>query len=56
MAVLEGTPGEVQRFAVDWMLGRLARWLRILGHDVAYGATCATARWSTARAMRAVSS
>src|SRR5205823_5560333 len=37
MAVLEGTPGEVQRFAVDWMLGRLARWLRILGHDVAYG-------------------
>lgn len=26
-----------QRFAVDWMLGRLARWLRVLGHDVAYG-------------------
>jgi uncharacterized protein with PIN domain len=26
-----------QRFAVDRMLGRLARWLRILGHDVAYG-------------------
>lgn len=26
-----------QRFAVDWMLGRLARWLRILGHDVAWG-------------------
>ena len=25
------------RFAVDTMLGRLARWLRILGHDVAYG-------------------
>lgn len=24
-------------FAVDVMLGRLARWLRILGHDVAYG-------------------
>lgn len=24
-------------FAVDRMLGRLARWLRILGHDVAYG-------------------
>ena len=24
-------------FAVDTMLGRLARWLRILGHDVAYG-------------------
>jgi uncharacterized protein with PIN domain len=37
------------RFAADRMLGRLARWLRILGHDVAYGphlgghtlATCA---------------
>lgn len=29
--------GEPVRFAVDWMLGRLARWLRILGHDVAYG-------------------
>ena len=25
------------RFAVDKMLGRLARWLRILGYDVAYG-------------------
>jgi uncharacterized protein with PIN domain len=25
------------RFAADRMLGRLARWLRILGHDVAYG-------------------
>lgn len=25
------------RFAVDTMLGRLARWLRVLGHDVAYG-------------------
>jgi uncharacterized protein len=24
-------------FAVDVMLGRLARWLRILGHDTAYG-------------------
>jgi len=24
-------------FAVDTMLGRLARWLRILGHDTAYG-------------------
>jgi len=30
--------GAAQRFAVDRMLGRLARWLRILGHDVAYGA------------------
>ena len=26
-----------RRFAVDRMLGRLARWLRVLGHDVAYG-------------------
>jgi len=25
------------RFAVDTMLGRLARWLRIVGQDVAYG-------------------
>jgi len=25
------------RFVADRMLGRLARWLRILGHDVAYG-------------------
>ena len=25
------------RFAVDKMLGRLARWLRIIGQDVAYG-------------------
>jgi uncharacterized protein len=25
------------RFAVDRMMGRLARWLRVLGHDVAYG-------------------
>jgi uncharacterized protein with PIN domain len=29
--------GGAPRFAVDWMLGRLARWLRILGHDVAWG-------------------
>jgi len=44
-----GTWGEGRRFAVDRMCGRLARWLRILGHDVAYGphlrgralATCA---------------
>jgi uncharacterized protein len=28
---------EPARFAVDRMLGRLARWLRILGHDVVYG-------------------
>jgi uncharacterized protein len=32
-----GDAGAVHRFAVDRMLGRLARWLRILGHDVAYG-------------------
>jgi uncharacterized protein len=31
------TAGAVRRFAVDTMLGRLARWLRVLGHDVAYG-------------------
>ena len=34
-------PDDLERahgaFAVDKMLGRLARWLRILGHDVAYG-------------------
>ena len=43
------TATEARRFAVDRMLGRLARWLRVLGHDVAYGphlrgwtlATCA---------------
>ena len=29
--------GVPPRFAADRMLGRLARWLRILGHDVAYG-------------------
>jgi len=28
--------GKNQRFAVDRTLGRLARWLRILGHDVVY--------------------
>jgi uncharacterized protein with PIN domain len=27
----------VLRFAADRMLGRLARWLRVLGHDVSYG-------------------
>lgn len=27
----------VRRFAVDVMLGRLAKWLRLLGQDVAYG-------------------
>ena len=24
------------KFAVDCMLGTLAKWLRVLGHDVAY--------------------
>src|SRR5262245_51535904 len=28
--------GHTMRFAVDCMLGTLAKWLRILGHDVAY--------------------
>jgi hypothetical protein len=28
--------GEAPRFLVDAMLGRLARWLRILGYDAAY--------------------
>ena len=28
--------GEALRFLADAMLGRLARWLRILGHDVEY--------------------
>jgi len=32
-----GETPTVRRFAVDRMLGRLARWLRVLGHDVAYG-------------------
>ena len=37
--MLEPGPGAggSRRFAVDRMLGRLARWLRVLGHDVAYG-------------------
>lgn len=33
----EAPGGPAMAFAVDIMLGRLARWLRILGHDVAYG-------------------
>ncbi len=28
---------ESVKFAADRMLGRLAKWLRIIGHDVAYG-------------------
>lgn len=37
MAVLDVTDATLPAFAVDRMLGRLARWLRILGHDVCYG-------------------
>ena len=33
----EADAGDGRRFAVDRMMGRLARWLRVLGHDVAYG-------------------
>ncbi len=32
----EGVKNAPLRFAADCMLGRLARWLRILGHDVLY--------------------
>jgi uncharacterized protein with PIN domain len=32
----ESTSAVSPRFAVDRMLGRLARWLRVLGHDVVY--------------------
>jgi len=32
----ESVKDEPLRFAVDCMLGRLARWLRILGHDASY--------------------
>ena len=37
MCALRTGSGEPVRFAVDRMLGRLARWLRVLGHDVLYG-------------------
>lgn len=30
-------PSNEVKFAADHMLGRLARWLRIMGHDVIYG-------------------
>ena len=33
----EAVADDGRRFAVDRMMGRLARWLRVLGHDVAYG-------------------
>jgi uncharacterized protein len=33
---LETTAGEV-KFAADRMLGRLAKWLRVMGQDVIYG-------------------
>jgi hypothetical protein len=29
-------PPDGSRFSADVMLGRLARWLRVLGHDTAY--------------------
>lgn len=29
-------PGQAPRFVVDAMLGRLARWLRVLGYDTLY--------------------
>jgi uncharacterized protein with PIN domain len=31
-----GEPGSAPRFVVDAMLGRLARWLRVLGYDALY--------------------
>jgi uncharacterized protein with PIN domain len=31
------TSVKVQKFAADRMLGKLAKWLRVLGHDVIYG-------------------
>lgn len=34
---LTSAAGSPATFAVDAMLGRLARWLRVLGHDAAYG-------------------
>jgi len=37
MEGLDAPPAAATAFAIDKMLGRLARWLRILGHDVAYG-------------------
>ncbi|HEX9938053.1 MAG TPA: Mut7-C RNAse domain-containing protein [Longimicrobium sp.] len=33
------------RFFADAMLGRLARWLRVLGFDTAYDGTLPTPRW-----------
>jgi uncharacterized protein with PIN domain len=37
MAASGATSESPVRFAADFMLGRLARWLRVLGHDVAWG-------------------
>jgi len=34
---MDQSAGEEIKFAVDRMLGRLARWLRVLGMDVIYG-------------------
>jgi uncharacterized protein with PIN domain len=36
MAELQ-SPAPELRFAADIMLGRLAKWLRIIGEDVIYG-------------------
>ena len=36
MQPIEKTP-EAVKFAADRMLGRLVKWLRVLGHDVIYG-------------------
>jgi uncharacterized protein len=36
MAILQQPNQPVMRFLADAMLGRLARWLRILGYDTAY--------------------
>jgi len=34
---MSGETPEIVRFVADKMLGRLARWLRIIGQDVTYG-------------------
>jgi uncharacterized protein with PIN domain len=31
------SPSEIRKFAADRMLGRLAKWLRVIGQDVIYG-------------------
>jgi uncharacterized protein with PIN domain len=34
---IEKQTGAIDRFAADRMLGRLVKWLRVLGYDVVYG-------------------